>query len=338
MPSPCLQNLISPSPRPGRQFAAALCATLALLGGIPPAEAGPLREALEARRAERAEAATDDTLAGEVGASSASLNLPAGARRLGDLAYGSAARQKLDVYLPPAASGAAPSPIVLMVHGGGWRLGDKAAERVVANKASHWLGQGMVFVSINYRLLPQAAPLAQADDVAHALAYVQAHAGEWHADPQRLVLMGHSAGAHLIALLSADPARAIALGAHPWAGSVALDSAALDLVQLMEDRHARLYDRAFGADPAAWRAASPQHHLNAHALPMLLVCSTRRADDPCAQANRYAAAAKTLGVHTEILPQPLSHGDINGQLGLPGAYTEAVDRFLSSLAGFGARP
>ncbi|NMG33529.1 alpha/beta hydrolase fold domain-containing protein [Azoarcus sp. TTM-91] len=321
------------------RIAAALLAALALLGGTPPAEAGRLREALEARRAERAGAAADDALAGEVDERPASASaLPAGSQVLHDLAYGTASRQKLDVYLPPAASGSGPAAIVLMVHGGGWRLGDKAADRVVANKAAHWLAQGVVFVSINYRLLPQAEPLAQAEDVTRALAYVQAQAGEWHADPQRLVLMGHSAGAHLIALLSADPARAIALGARPWAGSVALDSAALDLVQLMEGRHARLYDRAFGADPATWRAASPQHHLSTQAVPMLLVCSTRRADDPCAQANRYAAAAKTLGVRTEILPQPLSHGDINGQLGLPGAYTAAVDGFLSSLPGFRSGP
>lgn len=337
MPSPRPQDLASP--RFTHPLAAALLAALALLGSMPPAEAGRLREALEARRAERAGAATDDALAGEVDERPASASgLPAGSQVLRDLAYGTAGRQKLDVYLPPAATSAPPAPIVLMVHGGGWRLGDKAAERVVANKAAHWLGQGVVFVSTNYRLLPQAEPQAQAEDVARALAYVQAHAGEWHADPQRLVLMGHSAGAHLIALLSADPTRAIALGARPWAGSVALDSAALDLVQLMEGRHARLYDRAFGADPATWRAASPQHHLSAQALPMLLVCSTRRADDPCAQAKRYAAAAGTLGVRTEILPQPLSHGDINGQLGLPGAYTAAVDGFLSSLPGFRSGP
>ncbi len=65
-------------------------------------------------------------------------------------------------------------------------------------------------------------------DVARALAAVQARAGEWGGDASRVVLMGHSAGAHLVALLSADPTRAAAEGAGPWRSAVVLDSAAID--------------------------------------------------------------------------------------------------------------
>jgi arylformamidase len=77
-------------------------------------------------------------------------------------------------------------------------------------------GQGYVLVSTNYRLLPAARPLEQAGDVARALALVQKQAPQWGADPKRLVLMGHSAGAHLAMLLHASPDMAAKAGAQRW--------------------------------------------------------------------------------------------------------------------------
>lgn len=87
-----------------------------------------------------------------------------------DVAYGKDPAQKLDVYEPP---GAVDAPIILMVHGGGWRHGDKAAANVVNNKVSHYLPRGYVFVSTNYRLASGVSPVLQAGDVADALASVQ---------------------------------------------------------------------------------------------------------------------------------------------------------------------
>ena len=259
--------------------------------------------------------------------------VPDGVRRLPDLAYGEDPAQRLDVYLPVATGG--DRPLILMVHGGGWRRGDKQNGRVVDNKVAHWVPAGTVLVSIDYRMLPQRDALAQVEDVARALAYVQAHARQWGADPQRVVLMGHSAGAHLVALLSADPAQARAFGAARWLGTVALDSAALDVPAVMERRHMGLYDAAFGDEPARWRAASPRHRLQASAVPLLAVCSSTRPDRPCEQARAYAARASALGVRAEVLPLALDHAGINIQLGLPGTFTSAVDAFL---AGIGAAP
>jgi len=143
--------------------------------------------------------------------------------------------------------------------------------------------------------------------------------------------MGHSAGAHLVALLSAAPARAYALGVKPWLGTVILDSAALDVEGVMQGRHLPLYDRAFGQEPDYWRSVCPMHQLSASAVPMLLVCSERRRDDPCAAARRFASKAESLGVRARVLPEDLSHPEINETLGLPGAYTEAVEDFMRSL-------
>lgn len=254
--------------------------------------------------------------------------VPPGVRRLADIAYGSDPAQRLDAYIPAHPTGDA----VLLVHGGGWRRGDKDSRKVVDNKLADWSARGMVVLSVDYRLLPDADPVTQAGDVAAALAYAQSHAQEWGADPARFVLAGHSAGAHLVALLDADPALARAHGARAWRGTVALDSAALDVTKIMQSRHPSLYDDAFGTDPAYWRAASPTLQLARDAGPILLVCSTERATS-CDQARGFATAARRLGVRAEVLPEALSHGEINDQLGLPGAYTDAVDRFIASLPG-----
>jgi acetyl esterase/lipase len=253
--------------------------------------------------------------------------LPPGTRVQRNLPYGPDPAQRMDVYSPPNPQNA---PVLLMVHGGGWRRGDKAYPNVVNNKVAHWLPQGYIVISINYRMLPKANPLQQADDLGKALAYAQAHAPAWGANPAHFILMGHSSGAHLVSLLTADPTIATAQGAKPWLGTVSLDSAAYNVVAIMQARHFGLYDQAFGTDPSVWRKASPLLRLTKAAFPMLLVCSTRRLDSP-RQAQAFADKDNALGGHAKLLPEDLDHGQINANLGLPGDYTKQVDAFLRSL-------
>jgi arylformamidase len=259
--------------------------------------------------------------------------LPPGATVERDVAYGEHPAMRLDVYRPaePDALAARPGvPAVVLVHGGGWLHGAKDLHRMVRHKVAHWVGRGAVVVSVGYRLLPEADPLAQAQDVARALAFVQRQAPSWGADATAVVLAGHSSGAHLVSLLAADPAIGAAHGAAPWCASLVLDSAAFDVELLMQRVHLPLHDAAFGTDPAAWRRVSPRHRLAAALqAPMLLVCSSRR-PLACAQAEAFAATARELGGRVEVLPVDLSHGDLNDQLGRPGAYTDAVDAFLRS--------
>jgi arylformamidase len=278
-------------------------------------------------------AQSDEPLAGPgVGRQAFGASLPAGVRKLADLPYGSAGRQRIDVYLPPP--GIAPAggaPILVMVHGGAWIFGDKSSPGVVGEKLAHWTAHGWVLVSVNNRLWPEADPLTQARDVAAAIGLVQKEAASWGGDAKRLVLMGHSAGAHLVALLSASPTLAAQSGAAPWAGTVVLDSAAIDLTALMQHRHARFYDRVFGTDPAAWHDTSPTDRLGAGATPMFLVCSTQRADDSCGQTQQFADRAAALGVEAHVHKEALSHLEVNASLGRPGAYTQAVDAFIASV-------
>lgn len=334
-----------PNPSRHRQniTAAQVCAwgaALAMLGAMTwpvASQAGPLREWAAKRQEARAASASteqdeDDDLATGSEAD-AQGHLPRGAQRILDVSYGADTAQRFDVYRPKDARNA---PVIFMVHGGGWRHGSKSARGVVQNKVTHWVGKGFVVISTNYRLLPDADPLEQARDVAQALTTAQAQASKWGGDAHQFILMGHSAGAHLVALINASPILATGLGAKPWLGTVSLDSAALNVPGVMEGKHLRLYDKAFGIDPGFWQATSPWHQLSKGSAPLLAVCSTRR-HDACPQAEQYRDKALSQGSLAKVLPQDLSHGEINDRLGLSGPYTDAVDAFLRSLSSEVAR-
>jgi len=254
-------------------------------------------------------------------------DLPAGAKLQKDIAYGTDRAQKFDVYLPAKPTHA---PILFMVHGGGWRHGDKDMGRVVDNKVARWLPKGIIFVTVNYRMDDGVTPVMEADDVATALVKVQQLAPGWGGDPDNVILMGHSAGAHLVALINSAPEIATAKGAHLWKGTISLDSGAMNVPQIMNARHLRLYDEAFGKDSAAWEAASPYHRVKGATPPLLGVCR-QRSMDSCPQNRALSRKVAEFGGKMEVQPEAMTHGEINSELGLPGAYTERVEAFMRRL-------
>jgi len=306
-----------------RRFVAGALFGVLGLGWEKAALAGPLLDRLRERR----------LATGQPGAPGHAPSL-AKLSNVANVAYGPEAAQVYDVYLPreqAPAPGARGAPVIFMVHGGAWAVGDKAMSRVVDAKVARWCAQGFVLVSVNYRMLPDVPPDGQWRDVALALAHAQAHAADWGADAGQFILMGHSAGAHLVALLAAAQPASQGLGGPPVLGTVALDSAALDVPAIMGRAHPRLYDRPFGQDPSYWRAMSPLQQWRQGAAPVLAVCSTRR-EDACAQAQAFVARVTQLGGRAQWLGLDLSHGDINAQLGLDNAYTRAVEAFMASLS------
>jgi acetyl esterase/lipase len=267
-----------------------------------------------------------------------------------DLAYGPHALEKLDVFVPKAAGqggagqtgqtnqSSSGAPIILMVHGGGWCVGDKGGASMTANKVARWVSRGFIFISMNYPMVSDGKDaIAQAAHVARAAAYVQANAGKWGAnggDPNKLILMGHSAGAHLVSLVNADAQIRQAAGLRPVLGVVSLDAGAIDVVTQMPRVYPFLktrYNEAFGTTEAGWISASPFHKLARGAAPWLGVCSTTRKDDPCGQARAYADKSKALGIPASVLPEAKSHGAINKELGTVGEYTSGVEAFMASL-------
>jgi acetyl esterase/lipase len=255
------------------------------------------------------------------------ITLPAGARLVQNVAYGADPKQTMDVYIPSNAHNA---PVIFMVHGGAWMIGDKASPGVVQNKIDYFLPKGYIFISTDYRMVPHVGVMTEADDVAHALAYAQEHVSEWGGDPSRVVVMGHSAGAHLATMLSAVPSIWRSAGAKPWLGTIALDSAAYNVVSIMSSQHQWFYDRVFGNDQKLWREASPTLRLSGATPPMLLVCSTLR-NNSCDQATAFADKAKSLGGRVSVVPVAMRHREINVEVGTAASYTGQIEGFLHSL-------
>ncbi len=107
----------------------------------------------------------------------------------------------LDLYLPTSAENAA---LVVFVHGGGWRAGDKSMDGRV-NLVDAFLERGIGVASVNYRLSPDVTHPSHVEDIARAFAWIHEHGGEYGIDPDRVFIAGHSAGAHLVSLLALDP-------------------------------------------------------------------------------------------------------------------------------------
>lgn len=246
-----------------------------------------------------------------------------------NVAYGLGPKQKFDVYRDPKfAKTLEPLPVIVMVHGGAWCVGDKSASNIVDNKVTRWTPKGFIFVSVNNRLVPDGAdPYVQATDVATALAYVQANATKWNGDPNKIILMGHSAGAHLVSLVSTSGNLKRATALKPILGTVSLDSAAMNVPEMMEMDHYPFYDDAFGTDKKFWIKTSPYHQLTTSTVqPILAVCGTGRPDS-CPQAHDLITKAGK----GQVLEEDMSHGDINVLLGLESPYTIAVENFMGSL-------
>jgi arylformamidase len=181
------------------------------------------------------------------------------------ISYGSSPLQTLDFYpAPRTAIGGAErrAPLVVFVHGGGWKRGDKdnATGRW---KVPHFTANGQAFASINYRLVPDVGVEEQAADVAQALSALLKRADALGIDRSRVVLMGHSAGAHLVSLVGTDPRylQGAGLALTDLAGVIALDGAAYDVPAQMQDGPRimqRTYKQAFGVEAARQRALSPR--------------------------------------------------------------------------------
>jgi acetyl esterase/lipase len=117
------------------------------------------------------------------------------------LAYGAAPRQKLDVYAPRSRTDGA-RPVVVYFYGGSWQGGERADARGVAQALAQ---RGIVTIVPDYRVYPETIFPGFIDDAAAAARWTREHARAFGGDPGRIVVMGHSAGAHIAAMLATDP-------------------------------------------------------------------------------------------------------------------------------------
>lgn len=168
----------------------------------------------------------------------------------------------LNVYMPKKGSN---SPMVIWVHGGSLAFGDKDN---VLHKAEYFTARGYVFVSINYRQSPAAKHPVNAQDVADALVWVHENAMHYSADPDKMFLIGHSAGAHLAALVSVDEKYLEKSGGSlsMLDGVVLLDGPGYDISLLMKNGGSKMkewYTDAFGKTKKDWDLASPVNFIKA---------------------------------------------------------------------------
>jgi acetyl esterase/lipase len=173
-------------------------------------------------------------------------------------------RQKLDLYIPQDAKD---FPVLVFVHGGTWRSGRKEMYGGVGRLfAEHGIGTAV----INYRLSPQVQHPAHVQDVAKAFAWVHSHIAEYGGRPDRIFLSGHSAGGHLVALLTADEKylKAEKLSTRDVRGVIAMSG-----VYVISP--VRLFEPAFGTDVAGCLDASPLSHVRRGLPPFLLLYADR---------------------------------------------------------------
>ncbi|MFO0889399.1 MAG: alpha/beta hydrolase [Isosphaeraceae bacterium] len=258
-----------------------------------------------------------------------------------DIPYGDTGnpRQTLDVFAP---GGGKDHPIVFWIHGGGWQAGDKSDLQV---KPGAFVERGFVFVSANYRLLPEAGIAEMAGDVARAIRWTHDHAKEYGGDPGRFFIMGHSAGAQLAALVCTDGRYLRAQGLSPaiLRGCVPVDGDTYDVpmqIATVEQRRKDIYRRKFGGEESQ-RALSPVTHVaGGKGIPPVLALHVAGHPETTAQSRRLVDALRAAGVPARAFAaEGKDHGSINADLGKPGdAPTEEVIQFLKSVLAGSSSP
>ena len=252
----------------------------------------------------------------------------------------------LDVYEPADAK--EPGPVMIMVHGGGWVMGDKAGDGgpqppLLFPKMPYFVGLGWTFVSVNYRLtntnLPLGDPLQatypdQPEDLSAAVAWVHNNIDQYNGDPDKIVLMGHSAGATMVAQVATNEEF---LGAHGMSlfdlsGVIPLDGFYDVPRQLPQG--APYLPLVFTDDPDIWADASPPNHVESGKgiPPMLLVYQgvNFNGNSPShhIQMEELLTAA---GIQAEAFDSLKSHADLGTDIGIPGdPLSDKVDEFIAS--------
>jgi acetyl esterase/lipase len=219
-----------------------------------------------------------------------------------NIAYGADPQQRLDVYVPETAV-AGPRPVVVFWHGGRWRYGDKTDYRFVGAALAE---SGYVAVVANYRHYPQVKMPGFLNDAAQAALWAAAHAKQYSGDPERLYLMGHSAGAHLAAMVTLDPRYFAAAGqsAPHIAGVIGL-SGPYDFLPLIEPDVQDMF-----GPPPLYPQSQPINFVRGDAPPMLLVHGLEDVTVRPKNSRNLAAALQAVGAPVTLKLYPkISHSD-----------------------------
>lgn len=233
-------------------------------------------------------------------------------------------RQVLDVYSPPDAKRL---PVVFWIHGGGWQAGDKSEVQL---KPQAFVDRGFVFVAMNYRLLPDVEMGEIIRDIAKSLHWVHDHMAEHGGDPERVLVMGHSAGAQLAALICTDDRylKAEGLSLAMIKGCVPVDGDTFDIPAIITTAEIRRrvhnlpqakfgHREKFGNDPEQHIDFSAVTHVaKGKSIPPFLILHVGEHPDTSAQAQRLEAALRDSEIPVRRFgASDTTHSRINNNLG-----------------------
>ena len=250
-------------------------------------------------------------------------------------------RHTLDIYAPANAK---TLPVVFWIHGGGWEKGSKTDVRL---KPQWFMDQGFVFVSTNYRLLPEVDMGTLTRDVAKAFGWMEKHIAEYGGDPRRVLVGGHSAGAQLAALICTDDRYLKAEGAafDCLIGCVPVDGDTYDVPAIIETAETRLrvhhlpprvngHREKFGSTPENHQNFSAVTHVaKGKGIPPFLILHVAAHPDTSAQAVRLGNTLREAGVPTTLFgAKDTDHSKLNNDLGLPDdPATKALAAFVDGM-------
>jgi acetyl esterase/lipase len=215
-------------------------------------------------------------------------------KRAVDISYGADTRQRLDVYTPGAL--ARPAPVILFFYGGGWNNGDKNSYLYVASSMTQ---RGFVTVVPDYRLYPYIRFPAFIEDGAAAVAWVQKHISAYGGDPENVILVGYSSGAHIAAMLNLDERYLPAAGARPVQGMIGL-AGPYDFLPFNNEH----LENMFGP-PERYPESQPVNFVDGNEPPLLLLHGGRDKLVYPHNTERLAARVRQYGgcVKTVIYPK-----------------------------------
>jgi acetyl esterase/lipase len=251
-----------------------------------------------------------------------------------DLAYfkgegADTVRHKLDLYLP---KGQKDFPVLFFVHGGAWASGTK---QLYGPLGRVFARNGVGTVVINYRLSPKVKHPAHVEDVARAFAWTHRNIDRYGGRPDQIFVCGHSAGGHLVSLLSCDEShlKAEKLSCKDIKGCIPL----CGVYTIVPNR---IFERAFGQDPAVCKAASPLSHVKGSHPPALIIYADKdypmldvMAEQFCKKLKGCACDASILKVgdrtHVSLIVQAANEADPT---------TQAVLQFIARHSGLKLQP
>ena len=241
-------------------------------------------------------------------------------------------RQMLDVYAPTQGKNL---PVVVWIHGGGWRRGDKAD---VHNKPKAFVDKGFVLVSISYRFVPNVTVHQIAGDVAKAIRWTHDHAKDYGGDPNTIIVMGHSAGAQLAALVCTDERylKAEKLPLSIIKACVPVDGDTYDVplqIKTVDEKRAKSYRMTFGDEESQKNLSSVTHVAKGKNIPPFLILHVADHPETKMQSQRLVKVLQEAGISAKAYPaEGKNHTTINNDLGLSGdTPTQEMWEFLSAV-------